>query len=391
MTLSQIIKLRTNNGRNVIDFLIDVMHDRYEDFSICHRLQAARLLTTYGNEEASSFIDDNPRPRTARRNSSKSKHQTMFDTELARVIKQDTRDGRSVAYFLIEVMEGGRTEFRPHHRISAARELLDRGFGKSALKESTEVDPATRRSGEGTSPRTTIRGRNPETSPSTDIAKADPTVHPDPVEGHSTPTNEITQIPESDEPSKRLAARQSQFRQPPAVPAEAGTQRRQGQEALTPHSSPLTPNQIDILDTLTHISPDHFEHTVLELLENMGYGDAKRLGRTGDGGIDGIIDRNEDYFELDTIYVQAKRWTGPVGEPEIRNFSGSLDPHAATRGIFITTSDFTDSARKTASAISAGTKRIRLINGPELAHLVHHHNVQVTPNALQDQPTRDPP
>ena len=137
MTLSQIIKLRTNNGRNVIDFLIDVMHDRYEDFSICHRLQAARLLTTYGNEEASSFIDDNPRPRTARRNSSKSKHQTMFDTELARVIKQDTDDGRSVARFLVNVMEGELRAFRPHHRISAARELLDRGFGKSALKEKT--------------------------------------------------------------------------------------------------------------------------------------------------------------------------------------------------------------------------------------------------------------
>ena len=59
MTLSQIIKLRTNDGRDVIDFLVEVMQDRYEDFQMCHRLQAARLLTTYGNEDAPDFIDDN--------------------------------------------------------------------------------------------------------------------------------------------------------------------------------------------------------------------------------------------------------------------------------------------------------------------------------------------
>ena len=323
MTLSQIIKLRTNSGRDIIDFLVDVMRDRYEDFRICHRLQAAKLLTTYGNEEASDFIDDNPRPRKARRNRSEPTHPTKFDTELARVIREDTRDGRSVAYFLIEVMEGGRREFKPHHRMSAARELLDRGFGKSAHKEKT-VHP--------------------------EPVEADPLVRPELVEGHAH-TNHHSR--ENGNPG-------------------AG-------ETLTPHSSPLTPDQTDILDTLTHISPDRFERTVLDLLENMGYGDGKRLGRTGDGGIDGIIDRDEDYFELDTIYVQAKRWTGPVGEPEIRNFSGSLDPHAATRGIFITTSDFTDAAHKTARTISTGTKRIRLINGPELAHLIHHYNIQVTP------------
>ena len=332
MTLSQMIKLRTNNGRDVIDFLVAVMRDRYEDFSICHRLRAARLLTTYGNEDAPGFIADNPRPKTARRNSSKSKHPTKFDTELARVIREDTRDGRSIARFLIDVMEGDLRRFKPHHRMAAACELLDRGFGKSAHKEE------------------------------------DPTVHPEPVE-EPDPT-------EAPEPV------------PTVVPAEAGTQQGQDRETLTPHSSPLTPKQLtlhqtDILDTLTHISPDHFEHTVLDLLKSMGYGNAKRLGRTGDGGIDGIIDRNEDYFELDTIYVQAKRWTGPVGEPEIRNFSGSLDPHGATRGIFITTSDFTTTARKTAAAISIGTKRIRLMNGHELAHLMHHYNIQVTPDILQ--------
>ena len=59
MTLSQIIKLRTDSGGDIVDFLVDVMQDQYEDFRICHRLQAARLLTTYGNEDAPNFIADN--------------------------------------------------------------------------------------------------------------------------------------------------------------------------------------------------------------------------------------------------------------------------------------------------------------------------------------------
>ena len=134
MTLSNLIKLKTNDGEAVIDFLIDVMHDHYEDFQICHRLQAARLLTTYGNEDAPYFIDDNPREPRSNRNGRKPKRPTKFDTELARLIKEDTDGGRSIARFLINVMEGELTSFKPHHRISAARELLNRGFGKSAPK-----------------------------------------------------------------------------------------------------------------------------------------------------------------------------------------------------------------------------------------------------------------
>ena len=320
MTLSQIIKLRTNNGRDVIDFLVEVMHDRYEDFQICHRLQAARLLTTYGNEDAPNFIDDNPRPRKARRNRSKSKHQTKFDTELARVIREDTDDGRSIARFLVDVMVGELASFRPHHRMSAARELLDRGFGKSARKEKV--------------------------------------VHPEPVEG-PTPTN-------------RHSRERRTLHNPLSLEGEGWGESlprtRSGGENLTPHSSPLTPNQTDIIDTLTHLQPERFEQTVLDLLEGIGYGRGQHLGSTGDGGIDGII--NPDPLGLDRIYVQAKRWTKPVGEPEIRTFSGSLDPHGATRGLLITTSDFTDTARRTAETISAGNKHIRLVDGEELAQLM---------------------
>ena len=135
MTLSQIIKLRTNNGRDVIDFLVDVMHDRYDDFQMTHRLQAARLLTTYGNEDAPNFIDDNTTDSSSNTGPRKPRRPTRFDTELARVIRDDTGDGRSIARFLTNVMDGELKSFRPHHRISAARELLDRGFGKSAREE----------------------------------------------------------------------------------------------------------------------------------------------------------------------------------------------------------------------------------------------------------------
>ena len=84
MTLSQIIKLRTNNGRTVADFLVEVMQDRYDDFQMCHRLQAARLLTTYGNEDAQDFIDDNTSDSSSNTRKRKPRRPTRFDTELAR-------------------------------------------------------------------------------------------------------------------------------------------------------------------------------------------------------------------------------------------------------------------------------------------------------------------
>ena len=353
MTLSQIIKLRTNSGRTIVDFLVDVMQDRFKDFRICHRLQAARLLTTYGNEDAPDFIADSPPDTQPTRNKSRRPRQTKFDTELARLIREDTDDGRSIARFLVNVMEGELRTFRPHHRMAAARELLNRGFGKSARNEPERGRPArtTCRSGEG---------RNPETSLPADPAKDSHT---------SQPTNQIKQIPESQE---------SQFRQLdyPLTPQHAA-------HPLTPHSSPLTPREAtglaaDLLDTLTHITPSSFEHTVLDLLHKMGYGRARHTGRSGDGGIDGIIDHDGLGLGIDSVCVQAKRWNGQVGEPEIRSFSGSLDPRGAARGILVTTSCFSESARRTAETISAGGKIIRLVDGRELAQLMIDYGVGVT-------------
>lgn len=131
----------------------------------------------------------------------------------------------------------------------------------------------------------------------------------------------------------------------------------------------------ELLDGVRDISPDRFERLVVRLLERMGYGEGEGVGGSGDEGIDGII--NQDPLGLEKVYIQAKRWQNKVGEPEIRNFSGSLEAKGANKGVFITTSAFSSSARQTARFISAGSKYIRLIDGEELAHLMIEHSVGV--------------
>lgn len=132
----------------------------------------------------------------------------------------------------------------------------------------------------------------------------------------------------------------------------------------------------EILDNLKSVAPPNFERLVVQLLANMGYGDGEVTGRTGDRGIDGVL--NQDTLGLEKVYVQAKRFDyAQVGEPEIRNFSGSLDPFGASKGVFITTSRFSANARQTAENISRGGKFIRLIDGPELAELMITHSVGV--------------
>ena len=134
----------------------------------------------------------------------------------------------------------------------------------------------------------------------------------------------------------------------------------------------------DLLDKIKNHSPAFFENLVIDLLVKMGYGgsreDAGRaVGRSGDGGIDGII--NEDRLGLDVIYVQAKRWEGNVGEPPVRDFVGALDGEGVQKGIFITTSNFNPAAKNFAEKSS---KRIILIDGDQLAQLMIEHNVGVS-------------
>lgn len=132
----------------------------------------------------------------------------------------------------------------------------------------------------------------------------------------------------------------------------------------------------ELLESVKRTSPERFEQLVIELLVKIGYGKGERVGGSGDGGIDGII--TQDRLGFKKVYVQAKRWnSAQIGEPEIRNFSGSLDPHGASRGVFITTSLFSATARQTAAAAQLNNKNIRLIDGRELARLMIEYEVGV--------------
>ena len=136
----------------------------------------------------------------------------------------------------------------------------------------------------------------------------------------------------------------------------------------------------EVLDSVKGISPSDFERLVVELLEKMGYGGGRVVGESGDQGIDGIL--NQDTLGLEKIYIQAKRYTSTqVGEPEIRNFSGSLGAKGTSKGVFITTATFSKSAGDTARVISQGNQFIRLIDGPELAELMIRHGIGVVVEA----------
>ncbi|WP_286337055.1 restriction endonuclease [Hydrogenimonas cancrithermarum] len=135
----------------------------------------------------------------------------------------------------------------------------------------------------------------------------------------------------------------------------------------------------EVINVVKEASPSFFERLVVDLLVKMGYGGSrqdagKALGKSGDGGIDGII--NEDRLGLDVIYIQAKRWSeGTVGRPEIQKFAGALQGQRAKKGVFITTSSFTKEAIKYVSRIES---KIILIDGERLAKLMVEHNVGVT-------------
>jgi restriction system protein len=135
----------------------------------------------------------------------------------------------------------------------------------------------------------------------------------------------------------------------------------------------------EILDKVKKCSPQFFERLVILLLVKMGYGGSLKdagqaVGKTGDGGIDGVI--REDKLGLDNIYIQAKRWTDkPVGSPDIDQFAGALSKKKASKGIFITTSNFTKDAL---SSVKEYSSRIILIDGSQLAEYMIDHGVGVS-------------
>jgi restriction system protein len=174
--------------------------------------------------------------------------------------------------------------------------------------------------------------------------------------------------------------------------SETETDTNDSQLPESAHESTLTPDEImrnaymqleqelahELLAKIRSSSPAFFENLVVRLLFAMGYGGSVTeinkalVGGTGDGGVDGVID--QDVLGLDRIYVQAKRYAdgNTVGASAIRDFFGSLDRFKATKGLFVTASTYTSSARETATQLS---KRIVLIDGVQLARLMIRYDI----------------
>lgn len=172
-----------------------------------------------------------------------------------------------------------------------------------------------------------------------------------------------------------------------AVPAKNGrdegdlsTGLHQPQERMEAAAREIQQSLSDeILQTIRDCSPVFFERLVIQLLLKMGYGGSRAeagqaVGRSGDGGIDGVI--AEDRLGLDSIYVQAKRWQGSVGEPPLRDFLGALVSRGASKGVFITTGLFTEAAQQFARR--SPQHKVVLIDGPRLAELMIEHDLGVS-------------
>jgi restriction system protein len=164
----------------------------------------------------------------------------------------------------------------------------------------------------------------------------------------------------------------------PALPAVAFSELTPEESIERAHLSLRKDLARELLESIMQCSPAFFELLIIKLMIKMGYGGSreeagKAVGRSGDGGIDGII--NEDRLGLDAIYLQAKRWEGVVGRPEIMKFVGALAGQRATKGVFITTSWFTQDAKD--YALSSQYKVV-LIDGERLADLMIEHDLGVS-------------
>ena len=163
----------------------------------------------------------------------------------------------------------------------------------------------------------------------------------------------------------------------PVVVAVASPDDRLGQAIAELRSSVAA----ELLDTLAAVSPSFFETIVLDLLHRMGYGasraDLQRVGGSGDGGIDGVI--SLDKLGLEKVYVQAKRWQGTVGRPEVQGFYGALAGQRANKGVFITTSAYTAQALDFAKSV----ERVVLVDGRRLVELMMDHEVGVSARTVK--------
>ena len=188
------------------------------------------------------------------------------------------------------------------------------------------------------------------------------------LQGYPSYAEWIRRSPSSDEKDEKVVNEQSSG--PKETPDEALSQAAgQLRSAL----------EADVLHRLRNAAPTFLEKAIVDLLISMGYGggDAtmgRVTGRSGDGGVDGTI--REDALGLDEVYVQAKKYTegNTVGEGDLRNFAGAIDAAGTTKGVFVTTASFTQSAK---DYVRRSPKRIVLIDGAELARLMVRHGVGV--------------
>lgn len=160
----------------------------------------------------------------------------------------------------------------------------------------------------------------------------------------------------------------------PAIADEAGTPLEVIEDAVAALRASLA---AELAQRLQDCDPIQFERIVLDVLHRSGYGASREslqhTPATGDGGIDGII--SLDRLGLEKVYVQAKRWQNAVGRPEIQAFFGALSGRKASKGVFITTSDFTAGARDYARSVS---DTLVLVSGAELVELMIDCRVGVT-------------
>ncbi|RYB98045.1 restriction endonuclease [Ciceribacter ferrooxidans] len=167
---------------------------------------------------------------------------------------------------------------------------------------------------------------------------------------------------------------------PQAHPSHLDTDATTPEEQIeAAYQAVLTALRADLLDRISQNSPAFFEGLIVDLLVAMGYGGsrknaAEQLGRSGDGGVDGVV--NEDRLGLDRVYVQAKRYapSNSVGRPDVQAFVGSLVGLGATKGVFVTTSTFSQQARDFVKHLS---QRVILIDGQRLTDLMIEHDVGV--------------
>lgn len=134
----------------------------------------------------------------------------------------------------------------------------------------------------------------------------------------------------------------------------------------------------ELLDQVMQCSPEFFERLVVDLLVRMGYGGTRKdagraVGKSGDEGIDGII--NEDRLGLEVVYLQAKRWKDTVSRPELQKFVGALHGQNARKGVFITTSGFSKGAVDYAKGLQ---DKVVLVDGELLANLMVDYGVGVS-------------